>query len=332
MPCQGPEHRVLITTVPFGERNRLPLDLLEKAGINYTVNALGRRLREEDLIEMVGNCGAIIAGTEPITARVLDHAPHLQLISRVGIGLDSVDLPAAADRGILVSYTPDAPAPAVAELTIALMISCLRCIGEADRHMREGTWKRFMGRRLAQCTVGIIGVGRVGKRVIRHLQGFGPPILANDLVPDEQFGREYRLVWADKETILREADIVSLHVPLTNLTRDLMTRREMNVMKSDAILINTSRGTVVNERDLVEAIKNGIIGGAALDVFEAEPYSGELTEVDGCILTSHMGSMSEDCRFRMELEATEEVIRYMRGVPLQGLVPPAEYEIQRMSS
>lgn len=149
-------------------------------------------------------------------------------------------------------------------MTVALMISCLRCISEADRRIREGTRQRFMGRRIAQSTVGIIGVGRAGKRVVRHLRGFSLRIMANDLIVDERFGNEQGIEWVDKATIYREADIISLHVPLTNLTRGLITSRELGMMKPDAVLINTCRGSVVNESDLVEALRNGTIGGAAL--------------------------------------------------------------------
>ena len=159
-------HRVLITTIPFGEVNRRPLELLETAGVDYAINPIGRKLREEELADIISDFEVLIAGTEPITAKVLDQAPRLRLISRVGIGLDGVDLLAARQRGVLVSYTPEAPAPAVAELTIGLMLSALRSIPHADRGVRSGVWHRYVGTRLAGKTVGVIGVGRVGSRVI----------------------------------------------------------------------------------------------------------------------------------------------------------------------
>jgi len=317
--------RALITTVPFGEVDRRPLDLLEAAGIDYVINPIGRRLRTEELADMVGDVDVLIAGTEPITAVVMDRASRLRLISRVGIGLDSVDLQAARARDILVSYTPDAPAPAVAEMTVGLMLSLLRSLAQADRGMRGGVWHRFVGRRLSELTVGVIGVGRVGKRVIRHLQGFAPSILADDLVPDHEFGVDHQVRWAEKETIYKEADIISLHLPLTPLTGNLITRRELDMMKPDAVLINTSRGGMVNEHDLAQALKLGRLTGAALDVFGQEPYSGELVTIENCLLTCHMGSMSRDCRAQMELEATEEAVRFFKGEPLRLLVPEDEY-------
>jgi D-3-phosphoglycerate dehydrogenase / 2-oxoglutarate reductase len=323
-----PGRRVLITTVPFGVQPR-PLNLLEGDGIEYVINPIGRRLKEDELAEMIGGFGVMIAGTEPITARVMDAAPHLRLISRVGIGLDSVDLAAARARGIAVSYTPEAPSPAVAELAVGLMLALLRDIPGADRVMRDGVWRRTMGRRLSSTTVGIIGVGRIGKRVIRHLCGGFPGIrvLANDLQPDVGFGSRYGVEWMDKDDIYKSADVITLHLPLTVQTRALITSRELDLMKRDAVLVNTSRGNMINERDLAAALRAGRIGGAAIDVFEREPYSGELATLDRCILTCHMGSMSEDCRARMELEATEEAIRFLRGEALRHLVPESEYAL-----
>lgn len=313
--------RVLITTVPFGEVDRGALDRLETAGIEYVINPIGRRLKEGELADLAGDFGVLIAGTEPITAAVMARAPHLHMIARVGIGLDNVDLPAARARGILVTYTPDAPAPAVAELTIGLMLNLLRRIPLTDRNLRNGVWYRAQGRRLSEQTVGVIGVGRVGHRVIRHLAGFGPKILANDLVPDVDFGNEHGVRWVDKPTIYREADIITLHVPLTPLTRRLITRKEIELMKPGAVLINTARGGMIDEHDLAEALRSERLAGAALDVFTQEPYSGELATLESCVLTCHMGSMSADCRARMEIEATEEVVRCLSGQPVLRPAP-----------
>lgn len=321
------ERRVLITTVPFGQADRRPLDLLEADHVEYVINPIGRRMKEEELAGMIGDFGILIAGTEPITARVMEAAPNLRLIARVGIGLDNVDLSMARKRGIQVTYTPDAPSPAVAELAVGQMLSLLRDIAGADRNMRNGIWHRFMGKRLSDLTVGVIGVGRVGKLVIRHLTGGFPGvrILANDLQPDTDFGNLYKVQWVEKEEIYQKADLITLHVPLTSLTKTLITHREIDMMKPSALLVNTSRGNMINEHDLAVALRSGRISGAAIDVFEREPYSGELSTVERCLLTSHMGSMSQDCRFKMELEATEEAIRFLSGLPLQRLVPESEY-------
>jgi D-3-phosphoglycerate dehydrogenase len=323
--------KVLITTVPFADRNRLPLELLEGAGVDYVINPLGRKLREPELAELVADVDVVVAGTEPITDVVMRSGPRLRLISRVGVGLDNVDLLAARRRGIQVSYTPEAPAPAVAELTIALMLSLLRGVHVANAQLHRGEWKRHFGRRIPEVTIGIIGTGRIGGRVLRRLAGFGTPrVLVNDILPNTTVAPSLKLEWVDKEDLYRHADVVSVHVPLTPQTRIMIRREHLEQMKPDAVVINTARGGVINERDLAEVLAAGHLGGAAIDVYEQEPYSGPLAAIDRCLLTSHMGSMSVDCRTRMEIEATEEAVRFLTGRPLTGLVPAAEYDVQQL--
>jgi D-3-phosphoglycerate dehydrogenase len=320
---------VLITTVPFADKNSLPLELLKGVGANFVINPIGRKLKEEELADLIGDFDILIAGTEPITAKVLGRASKLKLISRVGIGLDNVDLLEARKRGIYVSYTPDAPAPAVAELTIGLMLSLLRNIHLANKQMHDGEWNRYFGRRIPEITIGIIGVGRIGGRVLRRLSNFGTPrVLVNDITPDRKVADNLKLEWVDKETIFREADLISLHLPLTPQTKNLITKVHLFSMKKDALIINTSRGGIINENDLFEVLEKGHLDGAAIDVFENEPYNGDLIKIERCILTSHMGSMSVDCRVNMEIEATEEAVRFISKTPLKGLVPDSEYQFR----
>ena len=317
--------RVLITTSPFGELDPQALRLLEQEKIGYTMNPFGRRLREEELTELIGPYEVMIAGTEPITKAVLERAPALRLIAHTGIGLDNIQLAAARERGIALTYTPSAPSPAVAEMTIGQMLALLRKTATADRGMREGVWNRRIGRRLGQLTAGIIGVGRVGRLVVRHLQGWSPRILANDLKIDDEFAQRTGCVWTDKETIFREADVMTLHVPLTRQTRHLVGKRELEMMKPDAILINTARGGIVDEAALAAALRSRPGFSAAVDVFEQEPYNGELAALENCLLSCHMGSCTRDCRLQMEMEAAQEVVRYFRGEPFATPVPEEEY-------
>lgn len=322
--------KVLITTVPFADKNRLPVELLESANIDYLINPIGRKLKAAELADMVADVDVLIAGTEPITDEVMARAQHLKLISRVGVGLDGVDLLAAERRCIKVSYTPDAPAPAVAELTFGLMLTLLRSVHLANLQMHNGTWKRHFGRRLPEVTVGIIGTGRIGSRVLRRIPAFGTPrVLVNDINPDSRLVPELKLEWVDKEEIYRQADVISLHVPMTMHTKNMIRREQLLLMKPDALIINTARGGIINERDLADVMSSGHLGGAAIDVFDEEPYSGPLAAVERCILTSHMGSMTVDCRTRMEIEATEEAVRFLTGKPLQSAVPAHEYDAQR---
>jgi D-3-phosphoglycerate dehydrogenase len=324
------KYNVFISTVPFGETDSYPVDILKKeSNCEFVINPLGRRLNEDELAEIIKDYDILIAGTEPITAKVMDNAPHLKLISRVGIGLDNVDLLHARELGINVSYTPDAPAPAVAELTIGHILSACRSIPLADRKLRAGIWQRIMGQRLSNQVIGIIGTGRVGSRVLKHLQGFLPKrILVNDIQPDHNLYDLFHAELVSKEVIYRESDIITLHVPLTPQTSPLIAAKELEQMKSSVFLINTARGGVINEKDLFDALKNGEIGAAAIDVFDTEPYGGELLTLDNCYLTCHMGSCTVDCRFEMEKLATEEALRFIRGEELQLQVPEYEYELK----
>jgi D-3-phosphoglycerate dehydrogenase len=322
--------KVLITTVPFCDKSRLPIEQLEAAGIEYLINPLGRKLKEEELVGMVSDFDALIAGTEQITNKVMGAASKLKLISRVGIGLDSVDLLAAERRSIKACYTPDAPAPAVAELTIGLMLSLLRSVHVVNAQMHRGEWHRHFGRRIPEATIGIIGAGRIGGRVLRRLAGFGTlRILVNDTNPNLEVAPELKLEWVGKEEIYRHADLISLNVPMTVQTKNMIQREQLLMMKPDTMIINTSRGGIINEYDLAEVLSGGHLNGAAIDVFDQEPYTGTLAQIDRCLLTSHMGSMSIDCRTRMEIESTEEAVRFLTRKPLQGLVPSEEYEVQR---
>ncbi len=319
--------KVLITTVPFANVNRTPLDLLENAGIEYLINPLNKKLTPEELINFVGDFDVIIAGTEIINETVLCHAKKLKFISRVGIGLDALDLQAIKSRNIGLSYTADAPAPAVAELTMGLILSLIRNVHLSNKFMHEGNWHRYFGSRIEESVVGLVGVGRIGKRVLKHLSGFNPKkVLFHDL--NKNIDRDYGLniEWVSLDELLEKSDVVSLHLPLTNLTRNLINSANIKKMKKSAVIINTSRGGIVNENDLLNALKEGDLSGAAIDVFEEEPYSGPFNELDNVILTAHMGSMSVDCRTKMEIEATEEAIRFIKNESLKGEVPNSEYD------
>ena len=320
---------VLVSTVPFASHDRHPLELLDSVDAQVTINPLGRRLQEEELAELIASTEILIAGTEPITRKVMAAAPNLRLIARVGIGVDNVDLLAARERDIQVTYAPEAPAPAVAELTVGLMVSLLRHTHTANALLHDGQWNRFMGRRIGESTVGVIGVGRIGSRVIQVLSSFGVRrFIAHDVKPRSDLIQGADVEWVSPDEVFRGADIVTLHVPLTPETQNMVSRAHLDMMKSDAVLINTSRGGVVDEEALLRTLQDGHLSGAAIDVFAHEPYEGPLKQEPRCLLTSHMGSMSIDCRSRMEVEATREVVRFLTGESTLCPVPEQEYIIQ----
>lgn len=319
--------KVLITTVPFANVNRTPLDLLEKAGIEYLINPLNKKLTPSELITLVKDFDIIIAGTEIINDDVLNHAKNLKFISRVGIGLDSLDLHSIRSRNIKLSYTADAPAPAVAELTMGLILSLMRNVHLSNKYMHEGNWHRYFGRRIQESVIGLVGAGRIGSHVLKLLSGFNPKnILVHDINKNMDLFPELNISWVSLDELLVKSDVVSLHLPLSQSTKNLINSSNIKKMKSDAVIINTSRGGIINENDLYDALKSNQLSGAAIDVFEEEPYKGVLNTLDNVILTAHMGSMSVDCRTRMEIEATEEAIRFINNEKLLGEVPSCEYE------
>ena len=323
---QSSIHRsqLIVTTVPFGGVDRTPLDMLEKAGIGVAFNPLGRKLKADEVRDVIAGFSVVVAGTETIDGKTMERCPDLKAICRVGIGLDSVDLLAAQRLGIAVSYTPDAPSPAVAELTVGLILNLLRGVSAADHDLHQGRWSRITGSRVAISTIGVIGVGRIGRRVINHLRGGFPGlrIIANEISPDTTIeGVE----WVDQETLFRQSDVVTLHVPLTVDTVNLIAMRELSMMKPSSVLVNTARGGIVHEGDLFHALKQGVIRAAACDVFSEEPYVGELAALPNALLTCHMGSMTADCRAQMEIEATAEAVRFLTGARFHTPVPEQEY-------
>jgi D-3-phosphoglycerate dehydrogenase len=318
--------KVLVTTFPFCKKDTTPIRLLKEANISFDINPYNRKMNTNELRELISEYDAIIAGTEIIDNSVFEKSSRLKFISRVGIGLDGIDLLSARLKKIQISYTPDAPSLAVADLTIGLIISSLRSICLANNQLHLKKWDRVFGRRIENLTIGIIGCGRIGKHVLNYLQVFKPKkLLVNDLYVDETLSKILNFEWVSKNEIYKNADVISLHLPLNNSTKNLINKNTLLSMKQDAVLINTSRGGIINEQDLFDVLNLGHLSSAAIDVFEIEPYVGDLTKIDRCILTSHMGSMTEDCRTRMEIEATEEVIRFFTGNKLLNEVPDSEY-------
>jgi D-3-phosphoglycerate dehydrogenase len=209
---------------------------------------------------------------------------------------------------------------AVAELCVGMMLDLARQITATNNALKEGTWHRHMGMLLHGKTVGVMGMGRIGKSLVHLLNGFNVNILVYDIAPDLAFGRLKRVNFVSKEEVLEQSDIISINVPLKRDTQDFIALNELKSMKPESLLINTARGGIVNEADLYAALKNGVISGAAVDVFEEEPYTGNLRELENCILTCHMGASTIDSRTDMEVQAVEEALRFFRGEPLNNEV------------
>ena len=299
-------NKVLVTTSSFGKDDPSIITSLEEAGFEVVLNPYGRKLTEEEVLNLLLEVKpkAMIAGVEPLTAKVLDGIPSMSVISRCGIGLDSVDLDAAKKKGIRVLNTPDAPTEAVAELTVGLMLSAMRRIVEVDSEIRAGNWKRPMGKLLGAQTVGLVGCGRIGSAVARLLKPFGVRLIGYD-----PFIKEHPAISIlSLDELLKQADIISLHVPYNESMHHLVNKQLIDKMKQGAIIINTSRGGIVDEEALYEALVSGHLGGACLDTFEREPYKGPLDELSQVILTPHIGSYAKEARIKMEREAAHNLL------------------------
>ena len=306
--------KVLITTSSFSLGNFAQAKSLHDAGISLEMNPHGRRLSEDEVLELVAtDVIAILAGLEPLTDRVLSNAKSLRVIARCGTGLDSVDLQAASRLGIDVFNTPDAPTQAVAELTIAHMLNSLRHISTTDSNMRSGKWTPTMGSLLATKTVGLIGVGRIGSAVAKLAQAFGARVIGFDPVVSSHNSVE--LLSLDE--VLNQADIVSLHVPINDQTHHIVNANTISRMKPGSIVVNVSRGGLIDESALHDALKSQHLSGAALDCFEDEPYSGPLLQLPGVHVTAHMGSYARETRDLMEVEASTNLVN---GLRKRGLI------------
>lgn len=307
------EHEVLISTSSFGKYDQTPLRRLEQTSISYRLNPYGRTLTEAEVSSLLMDAEGLIAGTEPITRAVLEKATRLRAISRVGVGLDNVDMQAAQEMNINVFSTPEAPTEAVAELTMAGILVLLRRIHEMDAKVRTGHWDKGMGRLLSGKTVGIIGLGRIGKRLAQLLGPWDVKILAYDVAPDVNWAVENSVKLVEFHHLLSSADVVSIHTDCGPENSCLLGEREMAMLKPGAYLVNTARGCLVSEGALLKALGTGAIAGAYLDTFEKEPYLGPLAQMSNVLLTPHVGSYALEARSKMELEAVENLLKSLVG-------------------
>ncbi|HZW58101.1 MAG TPA: hydroxyacid dehydrogenase [Nitrososphaerales archaeon] len=266
------------------------------------------------LLQTVNQYDALIVRSRTkVTKEVIEAATKLKVIGRAGVGIDNIDGKIASEKKIKIINTPDALTNAVAEFTIGLMVDLSRQISKADASMRRGEWAKssFHGVELKGRTYGTIGIGRIGQRVVEIAHSFGMKILANDIVPiPQQFLDKYEVEMTSQEQVFSRSDYVDLHVPLTPQTVHMINYDRLSKMKRSAYLINTSRGKVIDEDALIRALNEGLIAGAALDVFEIEPpKSQELLKNSRIILTPHIAGQTEEAQAKAGLQVVEEVLK-----------------------
>lgn len=312
------EHRVLITTsylAPGDEIDRM----LTEAGCQVTYSRpQDRRDGGVPLAEVIEDVDAVIAGTDPFTSDVIEAAPRLRIIARTGAGYDNIDLSATARRGITVCHTPGANRQSVAELTLSLLLACARHLVPAASEVQAGGWTQRSGRELAGASLGIVGFGAIGKEVASIATAFGVQVLVCDPALDESFAAEIGAQSRSLPELLAESDFVTLHIALTPQTHHLIDSDALAVMKPSAYLINTSRGGVVDERALAEALRDGRLAGAALDVLEQEPLTADnpLRGTPNLLVTPHIAGATAEARARSSRLAATQVIDFLDGRPI----------------
>lgn len=306
-------NKVLTSPSSFGQISREPFEILEKNRFTIINNPFGRKLTEDEVIEIASDCIGIVAGVEPLTARVMDALPNLKCISRVGVGMDSVDLEYAKQKGIVVVNTPDGPTRSVAEMTIAMTFSLLRKIPQADANVKRGIWKKEIGNLLHGKKIGIVGLGRIGKMVAETFRKLGNEVYGFDLFSD--------LIWAEKNKVsiikinqlFKESDIITLHVPPNKDRSFVVGSQLLSRMQPSALLINAARGGVVDEDHLFNILDSNKLAGAAIDVFLNEPYDGPFTKLENVILTPHLGSYAAEGKLQMEIDAVNNLINALKS-------------------
>jgi D-3-phosphoglycerate dehydrogenase len=304
-------NKVLIAPSSFGELGESPLEKLKDNGFEVIPNPFHRKLTREELKSLLPGVTGLIAGLETIDRETMEKS-SLKVISRCGVEMSNIDLTAARELGIAVMNTPDAPTAAVAELTVGAMLGLLRMIPLMDRELHEKKWTKKIGTQLSGKTVAIIGFGRIGRYVAKLLKPFGVKLIAVDKFLK---GTIEDVEIVTLQDALEHAEIVTLHV--SGISR-ILGRDEFAMMKEGVYILNASRGEVIDEDSLGEAVRSGKVAGAWLDTFNEEPYRGPLTELPQVILTPHVGSYSRECRQRMEMEAVDNLLEAWKTAVKDG--------------
>ena len=306
--------KILVLASPFCEHDLKPINILKKNNIHYDLNPKGRKLTENEITNIIEKYDGLIADVETLNMKVLSKAKNLKIISRVGIGVNNIDLKFAKKKKIIISNTPDAPTPAVVELNLSLIFALIRNVVIHSTELKKGNWERLLGLRLPFLTIGILGLGRVGSSLAKKLLKIGcKKILYNDLNKKKT---NSRTIFKSKDYIFKNCDLICLTLPETLKTKNFLNKKIFKQMKKTSFIINTSRGELINEKDLLNFLKKGYFSGIALDVFNNEPYKGEFRKFNRCILTPHIGSHTIDCRNKMELEATKNIENFFKSKPI----------------
>ena len=278
------------------------------------MNETGRPFEENELNELIQDVDGIIVGVDKINRGILDNAKNLKVITKYGVGLDNIDIEYAKKLGIKITYTPGANKESVADLVFTMILELSRQLFKMDKIVRDNRWDKVIGREVYGKVIGIIGTGNIGKSVAKRATGFNMRILGYDMFPDYEFAKEIGMEYVDLQTLLKNSDYITLHIPFTESMHHFIDREELEMIKTTAYIINTSRGELINEEALYEALQQKRLAGAALDVFEIEPpYNSKLIKLENVILSPHCGASTEDAINRMNMMAVEGLKSVLEG-------------------
>ncbi|MDC7288961.1 phosphoglycerate dehydrogenase [Blautia schinkii] len=307
--------KILITPTSLQPgKNDAALAPLKKFADELVFNPTGHPLSEEELIPLLNGCDGFIAGLDSITRKVIAACPGLKVISRYGAGYDRVDISAANEYGVKVTNTPGVNAQAVGELTFGLILAAARKIPYLDKKTKEGFWVRSTGIELKGKTLGILGLGAIGKVVAKCAQGFGMTVLAYDPYINETYCRENMIKNVIFDELVSSSNVVSLHLPLLDSTRHLIDARAISLLPEGAIIVNASRGGIIDEDAAYEALKSGRLSGLGLDAFEMEPpRDSKLLELDNVVATPHTGAHTKEATENMANAAVRNLIDVLSG-------------------
>ena len=306
--------KVLVTPRSYGKTDPVVFEMLQAAGLDVVRNDTGNLFSKEQMLEKISDCDGVIVGVDPLDKDVIAAAPKLKAIAKYGTGVDNIDLDAAKERGIKVSVTAGANSDAVADCAFGMLIAMARKLTLIDDECRKKNWKKITTKDVSGATLGVVGMGAIGKLMIRRAQGFDMRVLAYDPFWDEAFAEKYGVIRAELDDIFKQADFISLHVPLIPSTREMVGVEQLKMMKNDAVLINCARGELIDENALLNALEQGEIGGAALDVFVKEPPEDpRWYTLNNVLLGSHCAASTTGASLNMGRMATANLIRDLEG-------------------
>jgi D-3-phosphoglycerate dehydrogenase len=316
---------VFVEARPFCAFNTVPMNKLKNSGMRM-IDLRGSGIEDNDFIKALKQADAVLCGNDlRVNEDLFEVAPKIKVIAKMGVGLDTIDIDAASRHGAIVFHTPGVNNQAVADHTFALILSLARKIPYCDQSLREKRWEhtKIVGVEIWQKTIGIIGLGAIGRCVALRAKGFQMKVVAYDLYWPAEFADQQGIEQMPLDELLKVADIVTIHAPLTPENKGLINARALKLMKSTAFLINASRGAIVDESDLYQALKNGDIGGAGMDVFEQEPPTeSPLLELDNVVLSPHTAAFTHEAVDNMSMGIVDQLIDYYQGKRPAHLVNP----------